>query len=309
MKCDVLHKDISNQKNQTKTTIVILITAVMMVAEIAAGLIYGSMALLSDGIHMGTHALALLITLFAYIITKKNAENTKFTFGTGKIGVLGGYTSAIVLLIAALVMIWESFHRIIDPVDIGFNQSLLVAVIGLVINFVSALLLKDDHGHSHGHDHKHNHSHSHEDNDCHDHQEHKEDHNLKAAYLHVIADALTSVGAIIALIGAKYMGWIWLDPAVGILGAIIVIKWGIGLLKTTGKILVDYDDDPTLKENIINIVKTYNLEITDIHIWDILNGDKAVMCSVKTQDLEKCNEIKKEILKNKKIKHLTVECV
>merc|ERR1711879_392349 len=262
-KCDVLHKDISNQKNQTKTSIVIL------------------------------------ITLFAYIITKKNAENTKFTFGTGKIGVLGGYTSAIVLLIAALVMIWESFHRIIDPVDIGFNQSLMVAVIGLVVNFVSALLLKDDHGHSHGHSHDHGH----------DQHEHKEDHNLKAAYLHVIADALTSVGAIIALIGAKYMGWIWLDPAVGIVGAIIVIKWGVGLLKTTGKILVDYDDDPTLKENIINLVKTYNLEITDIHIWDILNGDKAVMCSVKTQDLEKCNEIKKEILKNKKIKHLTVECV
>ncbi|MBI9031671.1 CDF family Co(II)/Ni(II) efflux transporter DmeF [bacterium] len=304
MKCDVLHKDISNQKNQTKTSIVIIITAIMMVAEIAAGLIYGSMALLSDGIHMGTHALALLITLFAYIITKKNAENTKFTFGTGKIGVLGGYTSAIVLLIAALVMIWESFHRIIDPVDIGFNQSLLVAVIGLIVNFVSALLLKDDHGHSHGHSHDHGHDHNH-----HDEHEHKEDHNLKAAYLHVIADALTSVGAIIALLGAKYMGWIWLDPVVGIVGAIIVIKWGIGLLKTTGKILVDYDDDQTLKDEIINLVKSHKLEITDIHIWDILNGDKAVMCSVKTQDLEKCTAVKKEILENKKIKHLTVECV
>jgi cation diffusion facilitator family transporter len=302
MKCDVLHKDISNQKNQKKTTIVIIITAVMMVAEIVAGLVYGSMALLSDGIHMGTHALALLITLFAYIITRKNAENTKFTFGTGKIAVLGGYTSAIVLLIAALVMIWESFHRIINPVSIGFNQSLMVAVIGLVINFVSALLLKDDHGHSHGHDHGHGHEHG-------DHHEHKEDHNLKAAYLHVIADALTSVGAIIALLGAKYMNWIWLDPAVGIVGAIIVIKWGIGLLKTTGKILVDYDDDETLRNEIISLVEGRNLELSDIHIWDILNGDKAVICSIKTQNLQECADIKKQILTNKKIKHITIECV
>lgn len=302
MKCDILHRDISNQKNQKKTTIVIIITAIMMVAEIVAGLVYGSMALLSDGIHMGTHALALLITLFAYIITKKHAENTKFTFGTGKIGVLGGYSSAIVLLIAALVMIWESFHRLIDPVSIGFNQSLMVAVIGLIINFVSALLLKDDHGHNHSHNHDHGHDHS-------DDHEHKEDHNLKAAYLHVIADALTSVGAIIALIGAKYMGWIWLDPVVGMVGAVIVIKWGIGLLKTTGKILVDYDDDDSLRTEIIALVENNNLEVKDIHIWDILNGDKAVICSINAQDLKICAEIKKQILANKKIKHLTVECV
>lgn len=301
MKCDILHKDISNKKNQKKTTIVIIITAVMMVAEIVGGLIYGSMALLSDGIHMGTHALALLITLFAYIIAKKHAEDTKFTFGTGKIGVIGGYTSAIVLLIAALVMIWESFHRLLDPVAIGFNQSLMVAVIGLIVNFVSALLLKDDHGHSHGHSHGHDHSD--------EHHEHKEDHNLKAAYLHVIADALTSVGAIIALIGAKYMGWIWLDPFVGIVGAIIVIKWGIGLLKTTGKILVDYDDDESLRKEIIELIHKNNLEVSDIHIWDILNGDKAVICSIKTQDLKQSAEIRKQILHNKKIKHLTLECV
>lgn len=301
MKCNVLHKEIPNNKNQKKTTIVILITAVMMVAEIVAGLVYGSMALLSDGIHMGTHALALLITLFAYVITKKHAEDTKFTFGTGKIGVLGGYTSAIVLLIAALVMIWESFHRIFNPIAIGFNQSLMVAVIGLIVNFVSALLLKDDHGHSHGHSHDHGHQH--------EEHEHKEDHNLKAAYLHVIADALTSVGAIIALLGAKYMNWVWLDPFVGIVGAIIVIKWGIGLLKTTGKILVDYDDDESLRKEIIELVKSNNLEVRDIHIWDILNGDKAVLCSINAQDLQKCAEIRKQILTNKKIKHLTLECV
>lgn len=298
MKCNVVHKDISNQKNQNKTIIVIIISAVMMVAEIAAGLIYGSMALLSDGIHMGTHVLALMITLFAYIITKKNAENTKFTFGTGKIGVLGGYTSAIALLIAALVMVWESVHRLMNPVEIGFNISLTVAVIGLIVNFVSALVLKDSHDH---HDHGHGHSH--------EHHEHKEDHNLKAAYLHVIADALTSVGAILALLGAKYMGWNWLDPIVGIVGAFIIVKWGIGLLKTTGKILVDFADDDSLRKEIIELVEKNNLEVCDLHIWDILNGDKAVICSIKTQDLNKCADIRQQITKNHKIKHLTIECV
>ncbi len=300
MKCHILHKDISNQKNQNKTIIVIIISAVMMVAEIIAGMLYGSMALLSDGIHMGTHVLALMITLFAYVITKKQAENTKFTFGTGKIGVLGGYTSAIALLIAAFVMIGESVHRLFNPVEIGFNISLTVAIIGLIVNFACALILKDDHGHSHGHDHGHDH---------HGEHEHKEDHNLKAAYLHVIADALTSVGAIIALIGAKYLNLVWLDPIVGIVGAGIIIKWGIGLLKTTGKILVDFDDDQSLRNEIIDLVKANNLQVNDIHIWDILNGDKAVICSINAQDLEKCAEIKKQILTNKKIKHLTIECV
>ncbi len=306
MKCHILHKDISNQKNQNKTIIVIIISAVMMVAEIIAGMLYGSMALLSDGIHMGTHVLALMITLFAYIITKKQAENTKFTFGTGKIGVLGGYTSAIALLIAAFVMIGESVHRLFNPVEIGFNISLTVAIIGLIVNFACALILKDDHGHSHGHSHDHGHDHG---NDHHGEHEHKEDHNLKAAYLHVIADALTSVGAIIALIGAKYLNLVWLDPIVGIVGAGIIIKWGIGLLKTTGKILVDYDDDQSLRNEIIDLVKANNLQVNDIHIWDILNGDKAVICSINAQDLEKCAEIKKQILTNKKIKHLTIECV
>ncbi len=305
MKCEVLHQDISNQKNQNKTIIVIIISAVMMIAEIIAGMLYGSMALLSDGIHMGTHVLALMITLFAYIITKKQAENTKFTFGTGKIGVLGGYTSAIALIIAAFVMIGESVHRLINPVEIGFNISLTVAVIGLIVNFACALILKDDHGHSHGHSHNHGHAHGHE-NCKHD---HKEDHNLKAAYLHVVADALTSVGAILALIGAKYLNLIWLDPIVGIVGAGIIIKWGIGLLKTTGKILVDYDDDQSLRNDIIDLVKANNLEVSDIHIWDILNGDKAVICSINAKDLEKCAEIKNQIIANKKIKHLTIECI
>lgn len=292
MRCEAVHINISNQKNQNKTIIVIIISAVMMVAEIVAGLLYGSMALLSDGIHMGTHVLALMITLFAYIITKRQAENTKFAFGTGKIGVLGGYTSAIALLIAAVVMVGESVHRLVDPVEIGFNISITVAVIGLVVNLVSAVILKDDHAHGHGHDH-----------------EHKEDHNLKAAYLHVVADALTSVGAILALLGAKYMDWIWLDPVVGIVGAFIIVKWGIGLLKTTGKVLVDYDDDESLRKEVIALVESYGLEVCDVHTWDILNGDKAVICSIITQDLAKCNEIREKLLQNKQIQHITLECL
>ncbi len=295
MQCSILHKEIEISKNQKKTATVILITVIMMIAEIYAGLKYGSIALLSDGIHMGTHTLALLITLFAYIFARKHSSNEKFTFGTGKVGVLGGYSSAIALLIAATFMIWEAFSRLINPIEISFNQSLWVAVIGLVVNLVSALLLQDSHDH-HSHDSQSQGSHTHK----------HEDHNLKAAYLHVVADALTSVLAIIALLAGKYFGAIWLDPIVGIAGAIVVIKWGLGLLKSTGLILLDYENDDKLHKLVIDNLESKKLgKVIDLHIWQVDSGQKAIICSIDGASTTK--EIRETINDLGVFSHITVE--
>jgi len=267
MLCETLHLPQEKSKNERKTKIVILLTLITMGAEIGAGLMYGSMALLSDGIHMGTHTLALLITVIAYRIARKESKNGRFSFGTGKVGVLGGYTSAIALLIAAGFMIVESVERLFSPEQIGFNESIYVAVIGLIVNLFSAYLLKDeDHDHSHSHDHAHEHHH---------------DHNLKAAYLHVLADALTSVLAIIALFAGKYANAIWLDSVVGIVGAVVVIKWGIGLMKSSGSILLDYDKSEDLIALVTEIVNDVNgAKLQDIHIWQVASDKRALICSV-----------------------------
>jgi cation diffusion facilitator family transporter len=191
-----------------------------MVAEIIAGSVFGSMALLADGWHMGTHVAAFLITIYAYRYARIHARDPSYTFGTGKVGVLGGFASAVALAVVALVMLVESLHRIIEPQSIQFNAAMGVAAIGLFINIMSAFLLKEDHTHHHRHDHHH-------------------DHNLKAAYLHVLADALTSLLAIVALLAGKYFGWNWLDPIMGIVGAIIITRWSYELLKKTSPVLLD----------------------------------------------------------------------
>ena len=211
---------VKNEKGERRTLYVLILTAITMVVEIIAGSVYGSMALLADGWHMGTHVAAFMITNFAYRFSRKNADNPTFAFGTGKVNVLGGFASAVALAVVALVMLIESLNRIVDPHVIAFNQAIAVACIGLFINLISAFLLKDNHSHHHHHGHEH-------------------DHNLRAAYLHVIADAMTSVLAIIALVSGKYLGWNWLDPVMGIVGAIIITRWSYGLLKQTGPILLD----------------------------------------------------------------------
>lgn len=301
MKCKQVHRAQGKNPNEKKTLIVIIITVIMMIAEISGGLVYGSIALLSDGIHMGTHTLALLITLGAYIISKRNALNEKFTFGTGKIGVLGGYSSAIILIIAALVMAWEAIERFIEPVDISFNQSILVAIIGLVVNLVSAYLLFDSPHHHHDHDDVHGHHHHH----------HHEDHNLKAAYLHVVADALTSVLAIVALFAGKYWGALWLDPLVGIAGAIVVVKWGYGLLKSTGAILLDYEPDRHIYSKVRELVEDDNgVNVADIHIWKIASGERVMICSINGQeDQNKRESLRKKISTMGEFTHTTVEFV
>ena len=240
-----------NLQGERNTWKVISLTLVMMVIEIVAGLLFGSMALLADGFHMATHTFALGITAIAYYYSRKHAHDRRYSFGTGKIGVLGGFTSAIFLALISFAMIFESSIRLVTPISIRFNEAIFVAVIGLAVNLVSAYLL-----HGSGADHHHS---EHEHNECHD-------HNLRAAYLHVIADALTSLLAIVALITGKYFGWIWMDPIMGIVGAIVILKWAYNLVTQTGKILLDYNVDKSFMTKIKVILESdSDTRISDIH--------------------------------------------
>ena len=221
----------NHERNEKRVWMVIALTTVMMVAEIVAGHWFGSMALTADGWHMSTHAGAMLISALAYLYARREARNPRFTFGTGKFGDLAGFASAIVLAVVALLIAVESAMRLVNPVEIDFNQAILVAVIGLAVNLVSAVLLKDDHHHDHGHGHGHvQGSHAHHGHGSHAHHgEHGakggRDNNLRAAYLHVLADALTSVLAIVALLLGKWNGWSFLDPAMGIVGGLVIARW------------------------------------------------------------------------------------
>ena len=286
-----------SQQNEKLTLVVVIITLITMFAEIIAGILSGSMALLSDGIHMGTHALALFITLAAYIFARRHNHNPKYSFGTGKVGVLGGYTNAILLLLAGGAMIIESIERLFNPVNILFNEAIIVAVVGLVVNIISAFILgHGNNGHSHDRlDHSHSNpgsmghgSRSHGHND-HTHNSHNnshghEDHNLKAAYLHVITDALTSVLAIIALVFAKYFGFNWADPAVGILGAIVVIRWAIGLLKQTSGLLLDKGEFSNDIDHLRTHLESDTTHLTDIHIWQISENERSLIISLETSE-------------------------
>ncbi|MDB4718661.1 CDF family Co(II)/Ni(II) efflux transporter DmeF, partial [Verrucomicrobia bacterium] len=227
---------------ELKTILVIVITFTMMIVEITAGLAFGSMALLADGLHMASHAAALGVSAIAYVFARKYAHDPTYSFGTGKVNVLGGFTGAVLLLVFALIMVSESIHRLVSPVEIVFNQAITVAVIGLIVNGLSMLIL--------GHDDHHHHSQDHEDDHHHHH-----DHNLKAAYLHVLADTLTSLLAIFALLAAKYFGWVQMDPLMGVVGAIVISKWSFGLLSQTGSALLDRQGPDRIKDKIIGRIE------------------------------------------------------
>jgi cation diffusion facilitator family transporter len=264
---------------EKRTLIVAGLTAVMMVAEIFAGIAFGSMALLADGLHMASHALALGIAMTAYVFARRMAGDERLSFGTGKINSLGGFTGALLLLIFAAAMSWESALRLMTPTSIAFNQAIFVAVVGLVVNIVSAVVLiggGHDHHHDHGHDH--GHAHDHDDHDDHDHHHH--DHNLRAAYLHVLADAMTSVLAIVALTTGKYFGWVWLDPVMGIVGAVLIFRWSYGLLRDTGKVLLDWQAPHAMCEPIRAALETNGDRIADLHVWSVGPGIYAASISI-----------------------------
>jgi cation diffusion facilitator family transporter len=294
--CSTGNSWVEHRQNEKVTLFVVIITLVMMVAEIMAGLLSGSMALLSDGIHMGTHAVALFITLAAYIIARRQRGNPQFAFGTGKVGVLGGYTNAILLIIAGLAMAWESIERIMEPVAIHYNEALIVAIIGLVVNLVSAVILgrgESGHGHAHGHGDDHEHGHT--------------DHNLRAAYLHVLTDALTSILAIAALFFAKYTGMTWADPAVGIMGAFVVIKWALGLIRQTGSILLDRGDFSDEISRIREHLEDEQTRICDIHIWQISENERSLIVGLETSSNRTPADYHKTIQEFVSFEHATVE--
>ncbi|HDM8206698.1 TPA: CDF family Co(II)/Ni(II) efflux transporter DmeF [Vibrio campbellii] len=284
-----------NQKGEKRTLYVLILTVTTMVVEIAAGTMFGSMALLADGWHMGTHAAAFCITLFAYRYAKQNAHNDRFSFGTGKVSVLGGFTSAIALGIVALMMMVESIHRLFNPESIQFNEAIMVAVIGLVVNLASMLLLQDHH--HHGHDH-----HDHHGND----HEHHHDHNLTAAYFHVLADTLTSLLAIVALIVGKFYGWIWLDAMMGIVGAVVIGKWTLGLMKQTAPVLLDESINKSYRDEITETLAPY-AEIVDLHIWKVSGHHYSAAIALKNHSDKTLDEFKQLLSKFDKIHHLTLE--
>lgn len=315
------------RSGERRTVLVIIISALTMVLEIGAGMAYGSMALLADGLHMGSHASALAVSAFAYYYTRRHADNPRFNFGTGKVNSLAAFTSAVMLVIFALVMVAESTQRFFRPVDINFNQAILVAVIGLVVNGVCLFVL-GGHGHTHGetghaHDHHNDHDHDlyhgyHSDPDVedasralptHDHSgESHRDLNLRSAYLHVMADALTSFLAIFALLGGKYFGQNWLDPFMGLVGAALVIRWSWGLLNASTHILLDMRAPAEIKEQLKTAVESAgDSRISDLHVWAVGQGIYAAEIALVSSNPLDTEEYYRLLPKQLGIVHLVIE--
>lgn len=251
----------AHDRNARRTLWVVALTAVMMVAEIAAGWVTGSMALLADGFHMATHAGALAVAAAAYWFAKRHVGNPRFTFGTGKVGDLAGFASALVLGLFAIGIAAESASRLFEPVDVRFGDAIVVATIGLAVNIVSAAMLAQGHDHHDGHGHHHH------------------DHNLRAAYLHVLADALTSVLAIAALVAGRYLGWLWLDPAIGIVASLVIARWSWTLMRQTAEVLLDTADRNFLERIKDAIEAGGDAVVTDLHVWRIGPGAHAAIVS------------------------------
>jgi cation diffusion facilitator family transporter len=297
---------VSHKKGERRTKLVLLLVFFTMLIEIGAGVLFGSIALLADGWHMATHAVAFMITLFAYRYSRLHAHDHRFAFGTGKVGVLGGFASSVVLGVVALMMLVESGERLLTPRDIHFDEAIVVAIFGLFINVICAFLLKN-HVHADNEDDEFGFGHGLE-------SEHEHDHNLKAAYLHILADALTSVLAIIALLAGKYYGWNSLDSVMGIVGALIISRWAYGLIKETSPVLLDESIALRYKAAIQETIEAdADNRIADLHIWRVSPGYFAVILSLVSHN-PKEPEYYKALLKqfnlsgaNNHLAHITVE--
>lgn len=293
---DHMFLGVAHDENAKRTLWVVFLTVVMMMGEIVAGYLTGSMALLADGFHMATHAGALGIAAAAYGYARRHAASQRYSFGTGKVGDLGGFASALILGLVALGIGIESVMRLWQPIDVQFGIAILIAVVGLIVNLVSALLL--GHGHSHGHDHEdHGHAHAH----------HGHDNNLKSAYVHVIADAFTSVLAIVALLAGRYLGWVWLDPAMGIVGALVIARWAWSLMRTTAGVLLDQTDTHVAEEIRERIEKPGDAFITDLHVWRVGPQARAAIVSVLGDATASADSMRERLEPVHEISHLTVE--
>ncbi len=287
--------DEGNPLAERNTRLAVALTAFMMVAEIIGGWIYNSMALLADGWHMGTHALALGLSVVAYGAARRYAQDERFAFGTWKIEVLGGYTSALFLLVVAALMLYHSIERLVNPSAIHYDQAIAIAVLGLIVNLISAWLLREDTSHlHHGHDH---HGHIHHDL------------NLRAAYLHVLTDAATSVLAIIALFGGKLWGAAWLDPAMGIVGSVLVALWAAGLIRESARVLLDANMDDAVVDEIREVIEESPVKaaITDLHVWRVGRGKYSVILSLQSDEAADPEYFKERLGVHEELVHITVE--
>jgi cation diffusion facilitator family transporter len=275
------------------------LTAVMMVIEIAGGWWFNSMAVLADGWHMSSHALALGLSAFAYSVARRQARHRAYAFGTWKVEVLGGYTSALLLLGIAALMVYQSVERLIAPQAIQYEEAIVIAVVGLAVNLVCAWWLRDTHSHDHEHEHDHQHEHHHAHADM----------NVRSAYLHVLADAATSVLAIVALGGGMLWGLGWLDPLMGIVGAALVSVWAWGLLRDSGRILLDAEmDAPVVAEVRATLERgTVPARITDLHVWRVGRAKYAVVATVATPSRESGEYFRRALCEHEELAHVTVE--
>lgn len=300
-----------HERNERKVWLVIALTASMMLVEIIAGTLYGSMALVADGWHMSTHAGAMLITALAYRFARKHVRNRRFTFGTGKLGDLAGFASAVILALIALLIAYESVVRLTQPIPIDFNQAIVVAAVGLVINVVCAWLLKDDHAH-HGHHHGH-HQHDSERGDNCGHDDHhapgmSRDNNLRAAYIHVLADALTSVLAIVALLVGSSYGWLWADPLMGVVGALVIARWSWGLIRDSGSVLLDASaEGEEVQLEIREAMAPTGSKVTDLHVWQVGPGHFAAIVSLTAPEPKEPSHYKALMAQIHELSHVTVE--
>jgi cation diffusion facilitator family transporter len=299
-----------HERAERRTWAVIVLCTIMMVAEIIGGALFGSLALIADGMHMSTHAGALLLAALAYTFARKYADDPNFSFGTGKFGDLAGYSSAIVLAMIAILIGYEAVSRLLDPVPISFNEAIPIAALGLLVNIASAWLLAGGHHHGHEHDHSHDHDHDHDHDHLHSHghdETHHRDNNMHAAVVHVIADAAVSVLVIAGLLLARTFGWLWMDPLAGFIGALVIASWSIGLIRDTGAILLDRTPDPGMAEKVRLAIENEGDRVTDLHLWRLGPGHLGAIVSVATSNRREPSHYRQRLAGFADLSHVTVE--
>jgi cation diffusion facilitator family transporter len=300
-----------HERNERRTWMVIALCTVMMVAEIIGGLIFGSIALVADGLHMSTHASALLLAALAYRYARRYVHDERFSFGTGKLGDLAGFTSAIVLAMIAILIGYEAIARFFWPVAIHFREAIPIAALGLIVNVASVLLLSGGgHDHEHGHDHRHGHHHRHDHGEHgHEHARHQahRDNNMRAAVVHVLADAAVSVLVIAGLTIALFFRWNWIDPAVGLVGALVIAAWAYTLIRDTGAILLDMNPDRTMCERMRAMIETDGDRLIDFHVWRVGPGHLAAILSVETRQQRGPEYYQSQLRRFRSLSHVTVE--
>jgi cation diffusion facilitator family transporter len=310
-----------HERSEQKTWLVIALCGFVMVAEIAVGLVSGSIALVADGLHMSTHAGALLIAALAYTYARRHATDPRFAFGTGKLGDLAGFTSAVVLAMIALLIGYESVERLVNPIAIDVGQAMPIAILGLIVNLLSAWLLSGSAHHHHGNGHDHddpdhahsNHGHGVEVHHAEAAEGHRHtqathrDNNFRAAFVHVIADAAVSVLVILGLIAARHFGWVWIDPAVGIVGAMVIANWSYGLIRDTGAILLDMSADREMAEDMRKVIESDGDRLVDLHLWRLGPGHLGAIVSVVTSASRRCEFYRAKLARFRNLSHLTIE--